>query len=155
MQAVFPTQVHYEVQLPVTIEVTRPWNVEVWFIDEPLGRIEHLRFATMGEDDRRVGEIRTRTMKGQLVSLLPDCHAHLRVAVNACPARACKGGGRSDLAQVEYRMTFRADRPEISYRINSLRPLARRGGAACSGRASETLRREAGHDEAVVTLHAV
>jgi hypothetical protein len=60
VQAVFPTQVHYEVQLPVTIEVTRPWNVEVWFIDEPVGRIEHLRFATMGEDDRRVAEIRTR-----------------------------------------------------------------------------------------------
>jgi len=38
VQAVFPTQVHYEVQLPVTIEVTRPWNVEVWFIDEPVGR---------------------------------------------------------------------------------------------------------------------
>jgi hypothetical protein len=56
--------------------------------------------------------------------------------------------------QVEYCMTIRADRPEISYRINSLRPLARRGGAACSGRASETLRREAGHDEAVATLHA-
>ena len=64
MQAVFPTQVHYEVQLPVTIEVTRPWNVEVWFIDEPVGRIEHLRFATMGRTTVASREIRTRTHEG-------------------------------------------------------------------------------------------
>ena len=92
MYAVLPAQIYDEIQLSIGVEVTGPFDVEMWIISESVSRVQHLCSSAVGQDDLGVGERWGLRLKVQSVPSLSERNIQWPVVVQIVVADALRCG---------------------------------------------------------------